>query len=73
MINNVLVFAAEKEQSSKIKSLSGLDLGGDSQDICESDESSIQLYGSAPALTQFKLLVIKTGRAGRENIQNSSF
>lgn len=73
LITNVVpVSAAEKEQSSKIESLSELDLEAYAQDIRESDEYGIQPYGPAPALTQFKLLLINSEKAGQETIQNSS-
>ena len=72
LITNVVpVSAAEKIQSTKIESLSELDLDTYTQELMEADDG-IQLYAPAPALTQFKLLLINSEKAGQETIQNSS-
>ena len=72
LITNVIpVSAAEKDQSAKIESLSELDLEAYTQELLDADDG-IQLYGPAPALTQFKLLLINSEKAGQETIQNSS-
>lgn len=72
LITNVVpVSAAEKDQSAKIESLRELDLEIYNQELLESD-GGMQLYGPAPALTQFKLLLINSEKAGQETIQNSS-
>lgn len=72
LITNVVsVSAAEKDQPAKIESLSELDLEAYTQELLESG-GGIQLYGPAPALTQFQLLLINSEKAGQETIQNSS-
>ncbi|MDE7431164.1 MAG: YolA family protein [Lachnospiraceae bacterium] len=72
LITNVVsVSAAEKNQPEKIESLSELDLEAYTQELLESG-GGIQLYGPAPALTQFQLLLINSEKAGQETIQNSS-
>ena len=54
LITNVVsVSAAEKEQPAKIESLSEIDLEAYIQELLESG-GGIQLYGPAPALTQFR-------------------
>ena len=60
LITNVVpVSAAEKDQSAKIESLRELDLEIYNQELLESD-GGMQLYGPAPALTHFKLLLINS-------------
>lgn len=71
MVNTVTVSAAEKDQPAKIESLSELDLEAYTQELLESG-GGIQLYGPAPALTQFQLLLINSEKAGQETIQSSS-
>lgn len=72
LITNVVsVSAAEKEQPAKIESLSEIDLEAYTQELLESG-GGIQLYGPAPALTQFQLLLVNSEKAGQVTIQNSS-
>lgn len=72
LITNVVsASAAEKDQPAKIESLSELDLEAYTQELLESG-GGIQLYGPAPALTQFQLLLINSEKAGQETIQSSS-
>ena len=65
LITNVVpVSAAEKIKKTKIESLSELDLDTYTQELMEADDG-IQLYAPAPALTQFKLLLINSEKAGQ--------
>ena len=65
LITNVVpVSAAEKIQSTKIESLSELDLDTYTQELMEADDG-IQLYAPAPALTQFSYCLSTLKKQGR--------
>lgn len=68
----VPVSAAEKVENVKAENLADIELGEYSQYIMVEEDTAIQPYASAPALTSFYLYGIYSEKAGEELIEYSS-